>query len=270
MVLTVPISLSGDSDSVVGGDFTIDDITYAITEEGDVNEVMVYDAESSISSYAGTSTVLNEGVQYSVTSIGDHAFDGCTGLTSVTIPDSVTSIGNGTFYGCTGLTSVTIGDSVTYIGGYAFLGCTGLTSVTIPDSVTSIGSYAFKGCTSIISIDLGIGVTTVGPYAFADCSNLKTIFVNGDGPIESYCSAYDGCDEELEFVSGKEHLSLTLYNDPDHTVALSMDDIRSKDCTIYLKTDSGDGDHSMLTIAVVAVILVAVLGVVGLTIRRGR
>ena len=134
MVLTVPISLSGDSDSVVGGYFTIDDITYAITEEGDVNEVMVYDAESSISSYAGTSTVLNEGVQYSVTSIGDHAFDGCTGLTSVTIPDSVTSIGNGTFYGCTGLTSVTIGDSVTYIGGYAFLGCTGLTSVTIGNS----------------------------------------------------------------------------------------------------------------------------------------
>ena len=106
MVLTVPISLSGDSDSVVGGDFTIDDITYAITEEGDVNEVMVYDAESSISSYAGTSTVLNEGVQYSVTSIGDHAFDGCTGLTSVTIPDSVTSIGSNAFYGCRSLVEV--------------------------------------------------------------------------------------------------------------------------------------------------------------------
>ena len=61
-----------------------------------------------------------------------------------------------------------------------------------------------------------------------------------------------------------------MYNDPDHTVALSMGEIRSKDCMIYLKTDSVDGDHSMLTIAVVAVILVAVLGVVGLAIRRGR
>ena len=49
-----------------------------------------------------------------------------------------------------------------------------------------------------------------------------------------------------------------------------MGEIRSKDCMIYLKTDSVDGDHSMLTIAVVAVILVAVLGVVGLAIRRGR
>ena len=74
--------------------------------------------------------------------IADRAFEDCSGLTSITIPDSVTSIGNYTFYGCTGLTSVTIPDSVTSIGYDAFMHCTGLTSVTIPDSVTSIGSSA--------------------------------------------------------------------------------------------------------------------------------
>ena len=71
---------------------------------------------------------------------------GCSGLTSVTIPESVTSIGYDAFRGCSGLTSVTIPEGVTSIGSYAFRECRGLTSVTIPESVTSIGSSAFSGC----------------------------------------------------------------------------------------------------------------------------
>ena len=82
----------------------------------------------------------------SVTSIGEYAFLGCSGLTSVTIPNSVTSIGGAAFYDCSGLTSVTIPNSVTSIGGGAFRGCSGLTSVTIPNSVTSIGDKAFWNC----------------------------------------------------------------------------------------------------------------------------
>ena len=84
-----------------------------------------------------------------VTSIGAFAFDGCTGLTSITIPDSVTRIGDGAFSGCTGLTSITIPNSVTSIGDGAFLECTGLTSITIPNSVTSIGDEAFWDCTGL-------------------------------------------------------------------------------------------------------------------------
>ena len=93
----------------------------------------------------------------SVTSIGEYAFCGCRGLTSITIPDSVTSIGEYAFCGCSGLTSITIPDSVTSIGGYAFRYCRGLTSITIPNSVTSIGKYAFYDCTqlSIIRIPKG-------------------------------------------------------------------------------------------------------------------
>ena len=89
----------------------------------------------------------------SVTNIGDSAFNGCTGLTSVTIPDSVKSIGESAFRGCTGLSSVTIGNGVTSIGWGAFSGCTGLTSVTIPGSVKSIGKYAFYGCSGLTSIN---------------------------------------------------------------------------------------------------------------------
>ena len=87
-----------------------------------------------------------------VTSIGSSAFDGCRGLTSVTIPTNVTSIEAGAFDSCSGLTSVTIPDSVTSIGDGTFSGCIGLTSVTIPNSVTSIGYSAFFGCSSLTSI----------------------------------------------------------------------------------------------------------------------
>ena len=95
-------------------------------------------------------SVTYNSVSYSVTSIGNCAFQLCTGLTSVTIPNSVTSIGEGAFGDCTGLTSVTIPNSVTSIGERAFYGCSGLTSVTIPNSVTSIGDKAFSLVANIV------------------------------------------------------------------------------------------------------------------------
>lgn len=89
---------------------------------------------------------------YSVTSIGDYAFYGCTSLTSIVIPDSVTSIRDNAFSGCTSLTSIVIPNSVTSIGKWAFSGCTSLTTVIIGNRVTSIGYRAFYGCTSLADV----------------------------------------------------------------------------------------------------------------------
>ena len=115
----------------------------------------------------------------SVTSIGDEAFYGCDGLTSIVIPDSVTSIGDGAFYGCDGLTSIVIPDSVTSIGYYAFEGCSSLTSIEIPNSVTSIGEWAFASCENLTSVTIGNGVTSIGDYAFYDCEYLMSITFKG-------------------------------------------------------------------------------------------
>ena len=124
-----------------------------------------------------TVTYYYDGTTYNVTSIGDYAFEGCSGLTSVTIGNSVTSIGWGAFYGCSGLTSVSIPNSVTSIGEYAFSGCSSLTSVTLPNSLTSIGGSAFNACSGLTSVTLPNSVTSIGRSAFYGCSGLTSVTI---------------------------------------------------------------------------------------------
>ena len=122
-------------------------------------------------------SVEHEGTTYSVTSIGGSAFSGCSGLTSVTIPNSVESIEGSAFSGCSGLTSVTIPNSVKIIGIYVFQNCSSLTSVTIPNSVTSIGSYAFAGCSGLTSVTVPNSVTSIRSYAFYECTGLTSVTI---------------------------------------------------------------------------------------------
>ena len=123
------------------------------------------------------SSVTYNSKTFSLTSIGNNAFEGCTGLTSIEIPNSVTSIGKSAFQNCTGLTSVTIPNSVTSIGWYAFYGCSSLTSVTIPNSVTSIEDCTFWGCSSLTSVTIPNSVTSIGASAFWGCSSLTSVTI---------------------------------------------------------------------------------------------
>ena len=164
----------------------------------------------------------------SVTSIGRRAFEGCTNLKSITIPNSVTEMGRRAFSGCSSLTGIAIPDSVTEIGKYAFDGCKSLTSITIPDGVTSIGDGAFYNCSSLTEIKVasensnyvsvnGVlynkdkttiicypagkkgnnykipdGVTKVDSSAFIGCSSLTSITIpNGVTSIGD--SAFEDC-----------------------------------------------------------------------------
>ena len=113
-----------------------------------------------------------------------YAFENCSGLTSVTIPDSVISIGNSAFEGCSGLTSITIGNSVTTIGNSAFSRCSGLTNITIPNSVTSIYGSAFEDCSGLASVMIGNSVTSISGSAFEGCSGLKSVYITD---LEKWC-----------------------------------------------------------------------------------
>ena len=133
-----------------------------------------------INDYAfnGCSSLTSITIPNSVTSIGDRAFYGCSSLTSITIPNSVTSIGNSAFSNCTKLTSITIPNSVTSIGNEAFIGCSSLTSITIPNSVKSIGDSAFRGCSSLTSITIPNSVKSIGDSAFFNCTKLTSITIS--------------------------------------------------------------------------------------------
>ncbi len=127
--------------------------------------------------FEGCTGLISVTIGNSVTRIGESAFYNCTGLTSLTIPNSVTSIGTNAFSHCTNLTSITIPNSVTSIEPYAFYGCTGLTSITISNSITSIESGIFMYCTGLTSVTIPNSVTRIGEGAFSDCKGLTSITI---------------------------------------------------------------------------------------------
>lgn len=152
-----------------------------------------YDAPDSYSGEVDIpSSLTYNGIPYAVTSIGEYAFYGSEGLTSLTIPDGVTSIGEGAFASCSGLSSLTIPDGVTTIGYYAFYGCSGLSSIDIPDGVTTIGIYAFAECSDLTSLIIPDGVTTISEYLFNNCSSLESVNIPHGVTTIGY-GAFEGC-----------------------------------------------------------------------------
>ena len=101
------------------------------------------------------------------------------GCKNTIIPSSVTSIGSCAFNGCSGLTSISIPSSVTSIGDWVFASCTGLTSITIPESVTSIDDYAFYKCSNLTGLTslASIPPTIGGSHTFSSITNKATLYV---------------------------------------------------------------------------------------------
>ena len=137
---------------------------------------------TTIGNYAfyGRSGLTEINIPNSVTTIESEAFRDCSGLRAINIPNSVTTIERQAFYDCSGLTEINIPNSVTTIGEAAFYGCSGLTEINIPNSVTTIESHAFHGCSGLTAINIPNSVTTIGEGAFYGCSGLTALTVNAD------------------------------------------------------------------------------------------
>ena len=206
LLALLPLAASADA-------VEIDGIYYNL-----VSKLKTAEVTRNPNKYTGTvtipKTVTYNDVTYNVTSIGNLAFEDCSGLTSITIPNSVTSIGSSAFYGCSVLTSITIPNSVTNIGLEAFYGCKDLKTVlisdleawcyisfsnssanplsyakhlylngeeinniVIPNTVTSIGRFAFYSCSGLTSISIPNSVTSIGDYAFQYCSSLTSVII---------------------------------------------------------------------------------------------
>ena len=150
-----------------GGVMTVDEMPTRIAAIPTGDEVLF---TSDGRQYTRTVEIPNN-----VTTIGDYAFSGCTGLTEITLPDSLTTIQQNAFENCTGLTGITFPDSLTTIKQSAFKGCTGLTNITFPDSLTTISYGTFKGCAGLTEIDLN-NVTALLNYSnFERCESLRKI-----------------------------------------------------------------------------------------------
>lgn len=169
-----------------------------------------------------------------ICAVGDDAFSGCDGLTSVTIPNSVTSIGNDAFSGCSGLTSVTIPDSVKKIGTNPFAYSYNLEEIkvspnqeyltvtdgvlfckpegrlvcclatktgeyAIPQGIRAIDYEAFSGCDVLNSVTIPYGVTSIGIRAFSWCVSLTSVTIP-DSVLYIGEDAFAECAEELTII----------------------------------------------------------------------
>jgi len=152
-------------------------------------------------------------ISNSVTSIGEYAFSGCTGLTSVTIPNSVTTIETSAFFDCEGLTSVTIPNSVTSLGDDVFNLCFYLTSVKISDNVTSLGNSVFFGCHSLTSVTIPKSVTNIGDNAFGRCLGLTSVTCEAIVPPTLSANAFEEVDKSIPLYVPAE--SVEAYRNAD-------------------------------------------------------
>lgn len=184
--LYVPSSWEGAAASPVGHVFY--DETYRWAQEHPL-EIVYYDPEPEWSYTVADGAATVTGVVpakgelvipatldgYPVMGIGDNAFMGCTGLTSVVVPEGVTNIGSSAFSGCTGLVSVVIPEGVSRIRYGTFTSCRVLTNLVLPESLLAIDSYAFSDCSGLTELKLPGCVECIYESAFQGCTGLAIL-----------------------------------------------------------------------------------------------
>lgn len=151
---------------------------YAFENSQNLTNVTIPDGVTTIGegAFSGCTGINEYTIPNSVTNIGAYAFENNSNLRNITLSENITIINEYTFSGCSNLESVTIPDNVTAIGEGAFSGC-GIREIIIPEGVTRIDKYAFESCTSLTNVDIPLTLATIGESAFANCTGLDTIVI---------------------------------------------------------------------------------------------
>jgi hypothetical protein len=183
MALTYSYNVSTNAYAVIGGcgDATV--IIPASHNDGEHGELDVIEIEAD--AFQGCTSLTSITIPNSVTSIGDSAF-AYTKVNNVIIPNSVINIGQQVFEGCSSLSNITIGNNVQSIGGSCFLD-SAISSIVFPDSVTSVGAGMFEGCSSLKNVIFGNGITSIPGSFFYGCLLLSQVtFGSGVTTIGAY------------------------------------------------------------------------------------
>lgn len=188
MALMLLMSLLPTGVMAAGGDWTYapgaEEAPGTLTQGDIVLNVTANGTDLTITGYQNigsgaidlTGTITDaEGGSYTITTIGESAFESCAGLKSIVLPDGLTGINYNAFYNCTGLQSIHIPESVTFIGASAFRLCRSITSIVIPSRITTLNEDLFSGCDSLSLIVLPEGLKEIKSSAIGSCSGLKEL-----------------------------------------------------------------------------------------------
>lgn len=211
LVLSAVLGVTAAAQTLIDGVYYVFD-----TSNKQCTVTAIKQRTANTNSYSGVVTVPEKvtvnGTSYTVVAVDSYAFDGSTGVTSITLPNTVTDLGSYSFRNTTGLKSFNIPTSVTTVGSYCFDGA-GFESVTIPDELTTLGTGAYINCASLktfntgdglikfstylvkndsalTTINFGKSINELGSYAIQNCTGLETFTIPATvGKVGSYMAA---------------------------------------------------------------------------------